>query len=99
MRLVRNDKQFERRFDKACANLVALERKRGRIAHGYAGAVKDSTLFLQFPEVMANLRPPEEMLLENSFTFDDLERLEGKINECSKTLIILALDALALWQQ
>lgn len=94
-----NDKAYTSKFDKVCAQLVRLERKRGLIAHGHAGRLRESALFLHFPEAFSGDPHPENQLIESTFTFDALGQLEKDIDACSAAIMSLALEAFRLWRQ
>lgn len=97
--LSNNDKQFLSGFDRTSAQLVRLERKRGRIAHGMSGDMQSSALFLDFGEALLGRRDAEEIVTDGAFSFEALANLETEIQTCSDQLLRHALDALGLWKQ
>lgn len=98
LRFADNDENYTSRFDKVCAQLVNLERKRGIIAHGHVGRLRESALFVHWPEAFSGDPEPENHLMESTYTYDALEQLEGDIDECSAALMSLALEAFRSWR-
>lgn len=101
MRLAINDRDFERGLDRHLAQVVRLERKRGRIAHGFAGPTEDGALFFNAPEAFASFgtAEPENQLLENHFTFAEMASLEGEIDAQRAQLARLMIDAAIIWRR
>jgi hypothetical protein len=99
MRLALSNEEYERQLDQGLAQLVKLERKRGRIAHGFAGPTDDGAQFLSVPEAFANSAKPEIELLGNTFSFADLSQLQTDIDASVATLTGLMLDAASIWRQ
>jgi len=95
MKVAHSDQAYERKLDRELANLVKLEKKRGRIAHGFASPTADGAYFFDAPEAFKTLGQPEPelMMLENLLSFDQLDALEEEIDECAQRLTRLMLLA------
>lgn len=100
MRMTSGDDAYKRNFDRACAQLVRLERKRGKIAHGIAAETENGAMFFVVPEALAALYDkPEEQLMESMFSFAELEQLEADITKAAAKNATLGLEALQFWKQ
>lgn len=95
MEVAGNDEAYERRLDRLLAQLVKLERKRGTIAHGYAGETADGGMFFNALDAMDALygKAPEDRLVENLFTFTELAELEADIEKCRENLARIMFEA------
>lgn len=99
MRVANDDDSYKRELDRELAQLVKLERKRGCIAHGFAKPIEDGAYFFDVPESFANFtgtEEPEDMMLQNPFSFAELEQLETDIHDCTAELARLMLAAASL---
>jgi hypothetical protein len=99
LRLAGDDDSYKRRFDKVCAALVGLERKRGRIAHGYADQIDDGAFFLDVPGSFDEEVDKVALSRESYFTFPALAQLELDIRLVADSLVRLSADAFVIWKR
>lgn len=94
MQLTAEPDTYKSAFDACAAQLVRLERMRGRIAHGMAGNNSELAIFLHFPTAFEGA-DIEKDIDESTFRYGALERLALDIEQCAKDMTSLALEALA----
>jgi hypothetical protein len=97
MRLSGGDDGFKRRFDKICTQLVKLERRRGRIAHGFGEKIDDRAFFLDVPGSLDKKIDKAALAEESCFTFPQLAELETEIAWVSDEMIRLNVEAYEFW--
>lgn len=91
MRLTNDDPSYGSDFDRVFTRVVALERKRGRIAHGSARHNELGGGFLNVPEALA-AKPDEP--IENFHSYEELSDILVGIYEATGEIIRLSTKAL-----
>jgi hypothetical protein len=100
IRMVNDEKDYRRRFDRACLQLVRLERKRGKIAHGIMAPVHDGAMFFDVPEALTTLHDQlDQALIDSTFSAWELQRLQTEIGLAAAKNSSLALEAVEVWKR
>lgn len=95
MRVAGNDEAYESELDRELSRLVRLEKRRGRVAHGFAAETKAGGYFFDAPEALAvfDEQASGELFFEASFSYEEMGRLVAEIDECARELTRLTLTA------